>query len=139
MSEISAILREYVRANNLGRIVVGDADVVTRRNPGTVPGPDIAFYSYQRVAPSIAPQGYWPAPDLAVEIRSPKDRWQDIDMKVGEYLDAGVLCVVVIDSAARQVQVYTPDEPVRIWNADETMMISTGLPSFEISAARHFD
>ena len=127
MSEIAAVLRDFVRANNLGRVVVGDAGVVTQRNPDTVRGPDIAFYSYQRVPPGPTPQSYWPAPELTVEIRSPNDRWQDIYTKIGEYFDAGVLCVLVIDPDARQVQVYTPHAPVRLCYANETLTLSAGL------------
>jgi Uma2 family endonuclease len=132
MIEIAAILRDFTRVKNLGRVVGGDAGVVTRRNPDTVRGPDIAFYSYQRVPEGPTPKGYWPSPELVVEILSPTDRWQDLYMKVSEYLDAGVLSVLVVDPIACQVQVYTPNEPVQLWGASENLILSTGLPGFTI-------
>ena len=36
-------------------------------------------------------------PDLIVEVRSEDDRWGDILAKVHEYLDAGVVVVIVLD------------------------------------------
>ena len=139
MGEIAAIIRDFVRAHNLGRVVVGDAGVVTQRDPDTVRGSDIAFYSFDRVAPGPTPKECWPAPELAVEILSPHDRWQDLYTKIGEYLDAGVNCVIVVDPVDRQVQTYTPDHPVRIWNEQETLTLSTGLPGFSVPVASLFE
>jgi Uma2 family endonuclease len=139
MIEIASILRDYARINNLGRVVGGDAGVVTRRNPDTVRGPDIAFYSYGRVPEGPTPKGYWPTPELVVEILSPTDRSQDIDLKVSEYLDAGILCVLVIDPTACQVQVYTPNALVQLFSAAQTLTLSAGLPGFTVPVQKLFD
>jgi len=45
-ANISGILRDFVRAHDLGRIVSNDSGVVTERGPDTVRGPGVAFYSY---------------------------------------------------------------------------------------------
>ena len=92
---ITAIVRGYVRQHGLGRVMSNDAGVITRRNPDTLRGADVAYYSYHRV-----PQGEIDAriyleakPEVVFEVRSPDDRNAQILEKVAEYLQAVVLCV----------------------------------------------
>src|SRR5262245_2846184 len=46
------------RGKRLGRVVINNAAVITERDPDTVRGPDIAFYSFKRLAPGPMPDGY---------------------------------------------------------------------------------
>ncbi|QJW99521.1 Uma2 family endonuclease [Frigoriglobus tundricola] len=48
-ANLTSILREFVRAHGLGRVVGNDAGVITRRQPDNVRGPDVAFFSYARL------------------------------------------------------------------------------------------
>lgn len=77
--------------------------VVTQRNPDTVRGADVSFYSFARVPPGRMPWGYLPVvPDLVVEVRDPatsRDR-------VTEYLSAGVTTVVIADDAKGSVLLH---------------------------------
>ena len=95
--------------------------------------------THVRVPTGPVPKDYWPVPDLTVEIRSPSDRPKEIDFKVAEYLDAGVLCVLVVDPATQQVHVHAPDHPVRILEANQTLILDTGLPGFLINVSRFFN
>ena len=47
LSRINALLWLFVEKNELGRVVGGDAGVITQHDPDTVRGTDVAFYSYQ--------------------------------------------------------------------------------------------
>ena len=51
-SVVDRLVGNHVADNDLGRVVCNDAGVVTERDPDTVRGPDVAFYSYDR-----APRG----------------------------------------------------------------------------------
>src|SRR5207249_4297108 len=42
---IGSLLRQFVRANRLGRVTV-ESGVVTEDDPDTVRGPDVSFWSY---------------------------------------------------------------------------------------------
>jgi Uma2 family endonuclease len=46
------------------------------------------------------------APDLAVEVLSPSNRWRDVREKVADLLAAGTRLVWVIDPPRRKVTVY---------------------------------
>jgi Uma2 family endonuclease len=77
-------------------------------------GPDLSFVAADRVA-AIGPETVFPelAPDLAVEIISPSDRPQRVLDKVGEYLEAGVRLVWVIDPQARKAAIHRSLTTVR--------------------------
>lgn len=108
-SNIAGELRTYVRSRDLGRVVTNDSGVVTQRNPDTTRGPDVAYYSYDRVARGPLPAGYWPPPELAVEVRSPSERTSNVLAKVSEYLAAGVRVVWLADPDQGTVMVYSEE------------------------------
>ncbi len=82
-------LMQYVGAQDLGQVLVGDPGFTLARNPDTVRGPDIAFVQRARV-PDPLPAAFAEfAPDLAVEVLSPHDRPGETLAKIGDWLDAG--------------------------------------------------
>lgn len=140
MIRIGHLLAQFVEQHGLGRVVGGDAGLVTERQPDTVRGPDIAFYSYQRIPRGPLPDEYWPAsPELVIEIRSKSDRWKDILAKVAEYLNANVLAVVVVDPASKRAHLYSADNETIVLNAEDTLTIPEALPGFEILVGRLFE
>ncbi len=140
MAAITSLLRNHVREHDLGRVVTGDAGVVTERDPDTVRGPDVAFYSYQRIPKGPLPQGYWPAaPELVVEIRSGDDRWKGIIHKAGEYLAAGVLTVAVVDPETLRVHLFSADREIAILNRDDELTFPDILPGFSTTVSELFE
>ena len=140
LSQINAILWSFVEKNGLGRVVGGDAGLITHRDPDTVRGPDLAFYSYQRIPAGPLPSGYWPAsPELVIEIRSESDRWKDIFQKVAEYLSADVLTVAVVDPVSKRVHVYSADNETQILNNADLLTFPDILPGFEIVVGSLFE
>lgn len=138
-AEIAALLRNFIKERNLGRVVTNDSGVITERNPDSVRGVDVAFYSYERVPPGPLPQGYLKAvPDLIFEVRSPSDRWPKILAKVAEYLDAGVPVVCVADQATESVHVYQAEEPVRIVTADQKLNLPPPLHEWDVRVGAFF-
>lgn len=131
-ANITGILRDYVRSRDLGRAVSNDIGVQTERDPDTVRGPDVAFYSYERVPRGPLPKGYWPAPELIFEVRSPSNTWRAINGKTSEYFATGVKAVCVLDPDTSLLWVYTADQPPRRLTADEEMTLPEVFPDFRI-------
>jgi Uma2 family endonuclease len=131
-ANVGATIGAYVRANDLGRVVSNRCGVQTERNPDTVRGSDVAFYSYDRVPRGPLPKGYWPAPELVFEVRSPSNSWPAITAKVAEYLAAGVKAVCVLDPDTASVGVYTADELPRRLTADEELTLPEVFPDFRV-------
>ena len=125
-------LRQYVDSRGLGWVLTCDSGVVTHRNPDTVRGPDVAYYSYDRVPKGRAPDGYGPAPELVFEVLSPSNRPSAVTVKIAEYFAAGVKVVCVIDPDASLMAVYTPDELPRRYSADEELILPELFPDFRV-------
>ena len=71
-------------------------------------------------------------PDLVIELRSPSDRWSEMMEKVGEYLQACVLVVVVLDPATRSVHIFEADKAPRMLGPDDTLTFPELLNDFSV-------
>jgi Uma2 family endonuclease len=89
-------LARYVDENQLGTVYAAETGFRLSTDPDSVRAPDVAFVSQARVEAVGEVEGFWPeAPDLAVEVVSPSDRYTDIEEKVFGWLEAGTKMVVI--------------------------------------------
>ncbi|MGH7521886.1 MAG: Uma2 family endonuclease [Gemmatimonadales bacterium] len=75
------------------------------------------------------------APDLVVEVLSPDDRPGETLAKVGDWLEAGVRLVWVIDSERRLARVYRLDGSESVVSERERLKGEDVLPGFECEVA----
>jgi Uma2 family endonuclease len=88
-SRVDRRVGNFVDDNKMGHVTANDTGFVTEKDPDSVRGPDIAFWSKERL-PEV-PVGYITiAPDLAVEVLSPSNTFKLIREKFQEYFDRGV-------------------------------------------------
>jgi Uma2 family endonuclease len=134
------ILGNYAEEHDLGHVLSNDSAVITERGPDTVRGADVAFYSFARLPKGPLPANYGPeVPELIIEVRSPSDRWTKLLGKVAEYLEAGVLVVVVLDPEPRTAHVYDADRPARILGPDDELTLPEILGDFQVAVRRFFE
>jgi Uma2 family endonuclease len=134
------LFKRFLDDHDVGRVVGNDAGVIIRRDPDTVRGPDVAFYSYERLPKGPLPRGYLPQiPELVVEVRSPGDRWKETHEKVAEFLGAGVLVVVVLDPGPKSAHVFGAEEEPRKLGADDELALPGILEGFRLRVGRFFE
>ncbi len=134
-----AMLWQHVESQELGHVMSNDSWIQTGRNPDTVRGADVCFFSYERLPKGPVPEGLLPvSPDLVVEVRSPTDRWTDVFTKVVEYLKAGVRVVVVLDPDTGTASVYRDDAPQQIFHNGDELTLPDVLPGFSVPVRRLF-
>jgi Uma2 family endonuclease len=134
------LLRRYLEDHDLGHVLCNDAGVITERDPDTVRGADVAFYSYTRLPKGPLPGDYGPeVPELVVEVRSPSDRWPKVHTKVAEYLNAGVTVVVVLDDESRTAVLYFSDRASLTLKPDDELTVPEILPGFAVAVRRFFE
>jgi Uma2 family endonuclease len=141
-SQTAHLFRLFVDKYKLGRILINDSGIITKRDPDTVRGADIAYYSYARMPKGPVPPDYGEgagAPELVVEVRSPGNSWRDIQIKVGEYISAGVLYVVVLDPGNETAHLFGVDDPPRILGSDDELTIPAILGDFRERIGRFFE
>ena len=118
--EFAAELRNFVKANKLGKVYAAETGFKLTSNPDTVRAPDAAFIRRARLDEVGPVQGYWPgAPDLIVEVISPNDLYTEVSEKVAEWLKAGSSMVVVINPRTKQVLVHARATDVKVLEPDE--------------------
>jgi Uma2 family endonuclease len=113
---IATLLKTFLRANPLGRVFT-ESGVVTDRKPDTVRGPDVSYYSKERLPLDKRVVAYHDQPpDLCVEIVSPSNTKKELRAKIKEYFFAGVRMVWIADPEDRSVAVLVaPDEGRTLW------------------------
>ena len=138
-ANICFALIAWSRETDTGIVTANDSAVVTEHDPDSVRGCDVAYVSWSRLPSRELPKGaFRTPPDLAVEVLSPSDRWNDVLAKVGEYLDVGVTEVWVVDPEDRSVDIYRSDrKPARLANG-QTMASADVLPGFSCPVADFF-
>ncbi|MBV9124445.1 MAG: Uma2 family endonuclease [Planctomycetes bacterium] len=127
----------YVEKHQLGTVASNDTGFITERNPDTVRGPDLSYWSRARL-PQV-PEGYIDIPpDLAVEIISPHDHYSRIQQKVRHYLNCGVRLVWVVDPEDRSITVYRSRQQATILEETDTLLGEDVLSGFSYPLAELF-
>lgn len=138
-STLNFLVAAYVRANASGAVFGQDTGFRIATDPDTVRAPDLAFVDRAGIA-LIPRRGYAEmAPDLVAEIVSPDDRPGEVLAKVGEWLDAGVRLVWVIDPDRRAATVYQADGSVATAASDSSVSGEPVLPGFSFQLAELFE
>jgi Uma2 family endonuclease len=132
-------LFEFVKANQLGKVLAAETGFRIEQNPDTVQAPDVAFIRRERIEKKGKIQGYWPgAPDLAVEVISPSDTVSRIEGKVSEWLTAGSKQVWVVSSKLRTITIYSSLTDITTLTEKDRLSGGEIVPGFELAVAEIF-
>lgn len=137
--QISALLLHFVKKARLGRVTV-ETGLVTERDPDSVRGPDISFWSAERLPFDQMPEVYPDvAADMCVEVLSPSDRKKNVGQKIREYFIRGVRMVWIVDPDERSVTVYRKPGDGRVLWEDATVTGEDVLPGFSCRVSEFFE
>ncbi|SRR6266542_4650900 len=135
---LARIIGNYLETNPLGKVAIAPSDVcLTDLN---VYQPDFYFVSNARKS-ILTEQGAEGAPDLVVEILSPKTARFDKGIKREIYARTGVRELWIIDPVLRQIQVCRLSESVDVPAAtlgEEREIESPLLPGLKIPLRKVF-
>ncbi|MFN7930090.1 MAG: Uma2 family endonuclease [Blastocatellia bacterium] len=121
-------LGRYLEENEIGAVYGADATFKLGVRDRL---PDVSFISAARIPPDGEPVGSWEiAPDLAVEVISPNDVYDQVVGKVAEYFAAGVKQVWLISPEYKSVTVYHSPAQSIILFEDEELAGEDLLPGF---------
>ena len=121
-----------------GELNGGEVGVILSRDPDTLFGGDLIYYTAASLPPRESVEGYLETPpDIAIEIRSKNERRARVLRKTELYLSAGVKEVWYVEPARNEVHVHCPGEAPRLYTAAEELT-SPLLPGVSISLAALF-
>lgn len=132
------LLHDFVLASRIGRVSLS-CGVVTEEDPDTVRGPDVAFWSRERLPLEIEPEGYPEvAPDLCVEVLTRGRSLPNVMEKLVEYFARGVRLVWVLDTENRTLTVYRDTTEGKVLHEGATLDGEDVLPGFSCPVADFF-
>lgn len=89
-ARLARLVDTFVSTHGLGLVFGAEGGFKIASNPDAVRAPDLAFVRRERIPESGIPKGFWPgAPDLAAEVVSPGDTYEEVEEKVADWLRAG--------------------------------------------------
>jgi len=132
---IAADLDHYLEKSLLGHAMIGTTYRLWPNRPDQARRPDISFISFDRL-----PNDLWRfpigAPDLAIEIISPEDKFMHMMNKVDDYLTQGTKIVWVVISDTREVLVCTAAGKHSV---KDVLTAPELLPGFELPVSKIFE
>ena len=134
---LGAILRQFVKANKLGRVFA--AETGFKLAPRRVRAPDVAFVRAERLSGGVPAKFFDGPPDLAVEVVSPSDAWHEVEAKIEDWLSRGTRSCWVVDPKTRLVVVYHPGGHGTRLDIKAVITDEQVLPGFSVPVAEVFD
>ena len=137
---IGAPLAIYAKTNGLGKVYAAETGFKLESDPDHVRAPDAAFISSARLEEVGESDGFVEgAPDIAVEVISPSDRYTDVDEKVADWLDAGTLAVILVDPRRRMVKVHSSSTDVVVLGEEDTLEVDDIVPGWQMRVGEIFE
>lgn len=136
-ARVSAKLLLHVEENNLGAVYTEThfefAEKLSRV-------PDIAFVSFERFPEDGEDESsrWHIAPDLAIEIISPTDDYEDVQEKITEYFTFGVSQVWIVSPESKTLSIYFSRTNVKILTDTDELVGEEILPGFKMNLSEIF-
>ncbi len=119
-SRLTAYLTIYVLENDLGETCA--AETGFRLTPNTVRGADLAFIGKEKLDIFGIPINFFPiAPDLAVEVISPSNTYDEIQDKIEKYFGGGTKLIWIVDPKRHKIFVHRPNNTVTLLNENDVL------------------
>lgn len=136
-AKLAAKLVPHVEENNLG-VIYTEALFEFAEKLSRIP--DVAFVSFERFPESGEDESsrWHIAPDLAVEIISPTDDYEDVQEKITEYFTFGVRQVWIISPESKTLTVYFSRTEVKILTETDELKSEDILPDFRLNLSEIF-
>jgi Uma2 family endonuclease len=136
-----ALMTHYLTAYALehGGVVTAETGYVLAEDPATVRGPDVAYTRGDPAPYGGDPEGFIRgAPDLAVEVLSPSNRWTEVRDKIDQYFAAGARMVWIVDPRSKSVTVHPSADRSLTLGPEQTLDGGDVLPGFRLDVAQLF-
>jgi len=142
-SRLTQQIRNWADQNLTGEVF--DSSTVFSFPNGARKSPDVSWIKLDRWNQLTEAQqdGFPPlAPDFVIELVSPSDiknqRYEDLQLKMQEYIDNGVQLGWLIEPSAKTVEIYRMGKQVEILNSPQTLSGEDILPGFILDLSQIF-
>jgi Uma2 family endonuclease len=128
-----------VDAQELGATFAAETGFLLTRHPDTVRAPDAAFVGAAKMNALADDTGFLPfAPDLAVEVVSPRDTFAEVESKAFCWLESGTQLVLIAEPASQTVHAYRSRTNRTLLTAADTLDASDVVAGWKVRVADFF-
>jgi Uma2 family endonuclease len=131
------VLQVYLKQRG-GARAFPEAGYVLSHDPLTIRQPDVSVLSAERIRATDVDGYVEGAPELAIEIVSPSQSAEDLEVKVQQYLRSGGKQVWVVYPITRRVHIFLASGEVTILNETQKLDAGDLLPGFSVKVADLF-
>jgi Uma2 family endonuclease len=139
-TKIGIIILEALQVYLHGRNwkALPEAGYLLSSSPLTIRQPDVSVLAKERYQSARDDSYFEGAPEVAIEVISPFNDADDIELKIAQYLRYGAMQVWVLYPVTQQVHVFRADGSATILNASQTLDGDSVLPGFSIAVRELF-
>ncbi|MBX7172040.1 MAG: Uma2 family endonuclease [Pyrinomonadaceae bacterium] len=136
-AKVATKLGLYLEQNELG-IVYTETNFEFAK--GLTRVPDIAFISFENFPTEGEEKGsrWHIPPDLAIEVISPSDIYEEVQEKIIEYFTFGVKQVWIISPESKTLTVYHSLKKTTIYTKEDELICEDILPEFHLQLGEIF-
>jgi Uma2 family endonuclease len=136
-SATNAEMQTFVRTRKLGVVFTAELSLqIVPGRPNRIPRVDGAFVANGRLPGNRPPKGHLTvAPDLVLEVVSPRDIAEDLTAKTQLLLDCGVRLIWIVDPGSRSAMIYRANGTVALVREDGSLDGEDVLPGFSLPLA----
>jgi Uma2 family endonuclease len=125
-------------ADGMGRVAIEWSVVLKRKGKDWVPVPDLLYVSFSRLSRDWKEDAPCPVlPELAIEIVSPDQTFNQLAQKATNYLNAGIDRVWVVYPPTRSITVFFADRPPESYYGDR-LLTDELFPNLAVTAEQFF-
>ncbi len=129
---IAILLGVFLLQNKLGEVLTAETGFILFGGIKTVRVPDVAFLSNEKLADVKNFDKFFEGtPDLAVEVISSSETYNDVQEKLEDYLSAGVRMVWIVRPKQKTVTVYRSLFDFKVLRESEELDGADVLPNFK--------
>ncbi len=141
VANVSWLITRYVNQHQLGDITAaGTGYILNQQEKDTVLAPDVGFIPAHRIPATIPDEGYVPfAPDFAVEVVSPGNTTEEMDLKIEAYMRYRTRLLWVLYPKQKKVLICRPNPNEtgtftgKFVGIDDTLGGGDVLPGFSVA------
>ena len=138
-TNVAFVIKLFLKSHRIGRVVT-ESGAITERDPDSVRGPDVSFYSAERLPYGVEVIAYHELPpDLCMEVMSPSDTITGLRAKAHEYLNGGVKLVWIVDPDTCTVTIYDSEMKSIVLEAEAILTAESVLPGFNCVVSDFFN
>jgi Uma2 family endonuclease len=131
------VLQQHLQKHGASR-AIPETGFILSRDPLTIRQPDISVLSRERIRAANLDSYFDGAPELAVEVVSPSDSAEDLEIKTKQYLQSGARQVWILYPKTQTVHVFSSGAAALILDRDQTLEGGDLLPGFSVPVASLF-